>query len=85
MQMSLDDNKKLFSIIVLSDSDAALQHHLRHREVQMTKTVLLVCVSYVACFLPSVVLMVVDPMPPCRGYPGTSVVYKMNFKICYIC
>ena len=78
----------LFSIIVLLDSDAALQHHLRHREVQMTKTVLLVCVSYVACFLPSVVLMVVDPMPPCRGYPGKccsqnelqNMLHMFNFK-----
>ena len=39
----------------------------------MTKTVLLVCLGYVACFLPSCVLMVFDSMPPCRGYPGLHV------------
>jgi hypothetical protein len=45
----------------------------------MTKTVLLVCVGYVACFLPSAVLMVVDPMPPCRGYPSLHVASYVIF------
>ena len=51
----------------------------------MTKTVLLVSMSYIGCFMPGFLIMVVDPMPPCVDYPdlhiaGYVIFWKQFYK-----
>ena len=49
------------------------ENQVKRCESQMLRTVLLVSVSYVGCFLPGFLLMVIDPMPPCDDYPDAHV------------
>ncbi len=42
------------------------------RERQLTTTLALICVGFLVCFLPSGLLAVIDPMPPCYEHPRSE-------------
>ncbi len=46
---------------------------LRKREKNITKTGLLVCASYIVCFMPSALMLAFHPMPPNNDLPGLHV------------
>eukprot|EP00095_Tigriopus_kingsejongensis_P001766 maker-scaffold339_size202159-snap-gene-0.9 protein:Tk01766 transcript:maker-scaffold339_size202159-snap-gene-0.9-mRNA-1 annotation:"hypothetical protein SINV_09496" len=48
-------------------------HFSRSREKDLTKTFGIICLGYFVCFIPTSVLMVFDPMPPCYKNPGWHV------------
>ena len=58
------------------NTDPALQntlsvrYHTKRREKDLTKTLSLICVGFIFCFVPSALVMVFNPMPPCWNLPG---------------
>jgi hypothetical protein len=65
--------KKVNKTAAKTRSSLLFQRKIRTSEIQLTKTVLMISLSYVGCFLPGFLLMVVDPMPPCDDYPDLHV------------
>ena len=65
--------KKAQQSVAKARNSLLFQQQIRKCEIQMTRTVLLVSLSYVACFMPGFLLMVVDPMPPCDDFPDLHV------------
>ena len=65
--------KKAQESVANARNSLLFQQQIRKCEIQMTRTVLLVSLSYVACFMPGFLLMVVDPMPPCDDFPDLHV------------
>ena len=54
-------------------TDAVLNQQLKKREAQMTKTTVMVWLGYVICFLPTTLIMTINPMPPNRNLPGLHI------------
>ncbi len=55
------------------DVDHVVENHLKKREHNITRTGLLVCMSFIICFMPSALIMALHPMPPHTDMPGLHV------------
>ena len=51
----------------------------KRRERQLTRTLLLICFSFLVCFAPSALIAIIDPMPPCWENPGWHVATYVVF------
>ncbi len=64
---------------VLASGKGDVARMTRKRERQLTRTLLLICISYLVCFLPSALIALIDPMPPCWQHPGWHVATYVIF------
>ena len=54
-------------------TNLALERQIKKREAQITKTTLMIWLGYGVCFLPTTLIMAIDPMPPNKEHPGLHV------------
>ena len=53
--------------------DTRLNEQMVQREKAITKMTLMVWIGFFVCFAPTTLIVVLDPLPPSRKYPGLHV------------
>ena len=59
--------------------DQSIRYHTKKREKDLTRTLLIICFSYVVCVLPASLLAIFNPMPPCWNMPELHVAFYVIF------
>ena len=59
--------------------DQSIHYHTKKREKDLTRTLLIICFSYMVCALPASLLAMLNPMPPCWNMPQLHVAFFVVF------
>ena len=62
--------------------DTRLNAQMVQREKAITKMTLMVWIGFFVCFAPTTLIVVLDPLPPSRKYPGLHVGMYFHVFFC---